>query len=263
MRGQSCGGWPAGRFSMTNRSAISSVLVTRPKEDAEALIAQLEYRNLNPLLEPMLSIQVFEGPAPDLVSVQGLLFTSANGVRAFCARGGGRSCPVFAVGDATAREAEARGFDAVESAAGNVEDLCRLVQMRCQPGDGALFHPAGSAIAGDLGAALGRAGFEYRREALYAAEKTRKLSQRCLEEFYSKRVKCALFYSPRTAQSFGALALGAGIVDECKQVSALCLSEAVALAAGNLPWGGLVIADTPSQDALLAALDIELERLSR
>ena len=77
------------------------------------------------------------------------------------------------------------------------------------------------------------------------------------------RDRCALFYSPRTAQSFSALALGAGIVDECKQVSALCLSEAVALAAGNLPWGGLVIADTPSQDALLAALDIELERLSR
>ena len=248
---------------MSNGPLIPSILVTRPKEDAEDLITRLESRNLNPLLEPMLSITFLKGPVPNLVSVQGLLFTSANGVRAYCARGGGRSFSVFAVGDATAREAEASGFDAVESAAGNVDDLCKLVQMRCEPENGALFHAASSAIAGDLGSALGRAGFEYRREALYAAEKTQKLSQKCLEEFYCERVKCALFYSPRTAQSFSALALGAGIVDECKQVSALCLSEAVALAAGNLPWGGLVIADAPSQDALLAALDMELERLSR
>jgi len=39
------------------------------------------------------------------------------------------------------------------------------------------------------------------------------------------------------------------------------LSEAVAMAAESLPWGEIIIADTPSQDALLAALDMELGRL--
>ena len=246
---------------MTNRAATPSILVTRPKEDAKALISELEPRNLSLLLEPILDIKFVKGPAPDLAGVQGLLFTSANGVRAYCARGGGLAFPVFAVGNATAQEAEARGFDTVESAAGNVEDLCALVKVRCEPKNGALVHPAGSAIAGDLGRALCQAGFEYRREALYSAEKARKLSQKCIDEFYDEKIKYALFYSPRTARSFGSLARGAGISDECKRVSALCLSEAVAMAAESLPWGEIIIADTPSQDALLAALDMELGRL--
>jgi uroporphyrinogen-III synthase len=248
---------------MTDGEEAPSILVTRPKEDAEALIPELTARNLKPLLEPLLSIKLVDGPVPDLTGVQGLLFTSANGVRAYCARGGGQACPVFAVGDATAQEAKAHGFDVVESAAGNVKDLCALVQRRCAPERGALFHPAGSAVAGDLGGELSQAGFEYRREALYAAEKARKLSQKCLDEFHGEKIKYALFYSPRTARSFGALAWEAGIADGCRQVSVLCLSKAVALATENLSWRALVIASAPSQDALLAALDMELGRLVR
>ena len=47
---------------MTNRAATPSILVTRPKEDAKALISELEPRNLNLLLEPILDIKFVKGP---------------------------------------------------------------------------------------------------------------------------------------------------------------------------------------------------------
>src|SRR5580658_8892954 len=110
-------------------------LVTRPRHEAEQLAARLAERGIDAVIEPMMTI-VDRGALPDLVGVQAILCTSANGVRALAQASGERGVPVFAVGDATAREACAAGFRAVDSAGGNVEDLARLVARRLRPVDG-------------------------------------------------------------------------------------------------------------------------------
>jgi len=81
------------------------VLITRPREDAAPLAARLAAKGIDSLIEPLLLIHLLPGAPLDLAGLQGLLVTSANGVRAFAARQPDRDIPVYAVGDASARAA--------------------------------------------------------------------------------------------------------------------------------------------------------------
>ena len=159
-----------------------TALITRPEEDARPLAEQLERRGVATLIEPLLEIRPLEeaaqGLAPALEGVQALLFTSANGARAFAALSPRRDIGVLAVGDATATAARELGFVAVESAGGDVQDLVRLARQRLRPAGGPLFHAAGSAVAGDLAQLLGEAGFDLRRHVLYEARPAESLTPR-------------------------------------------------------------------------------------
>src|SRR5579885_2968460 len=104
-----------------------TALITRPEEDARPLADALKSRGIATVIEPLLSIRVLPEAAPgltqDLEGVQALLFTSANGARAFAELSPRRDIGVLAVGDATAAAARALGFSAVESAGGDVQAL--------------------------------------------------------------------------------------------------------------------------------------------
>src|SRR5262245_35391137 len=81
-------------------------LVTRPRAEAAELSKVLAARGIAALVEPLLEI-CYRGETPDLAGVQGLLCTSANGVRALARLSGERNLPLFAVGEATAARARA------------------------------------------------------------------------------------------------------------------------------------------------------------
>ena len=101
---------------MTETKPRPRVLVTRPSADAIPLAGELQRRGFDVLLQPLLRIETPDGPPLDLAGVQALLFTSANGVRAFARRSDVRTLAVYAVGDATAATAKAEGFQSVASA---------------------------------------------------------------------------------------------------------------------------------------------------
>ncbi len=146
------------------------VLVTRPRGEAELFAVALAMRGHDAILAPLIEIALIEDVSVDLSGVQGVLFTSANGVRAFAHAVPDRGLPAFCVGNATANAARAAGFAKVESASGDVETLAALVRERLKPADGALVHAAGTVVAGDLGGSLEAAGFEVCRVRLYRAE---------------------------------------------------------------------------------------------
>src|SRR5271169_6810182 len=123
-------------------------LVTRPREETEALVAALAAHGVDALIEPMMEVR-FCGATLDFADVQAVLCTSANGVRALARARGERGLPLLAVGDATATRARAMGFAKVESAAGNSADLVRLAAHRLRPRDGRLLHVCGKDVAGD------------------------------------------------------------------------------------------------------------------
>jgi len=235
---------------------MSRVLITRPWEDAEPLARRLAAQGHEILIEPMLEIVPRDGPPPDLNGVQALLFTSANGVRAFARIHGGRDLPVFAVGDATAGTAREVGFATVASAGGDVQALAVLVADRCAASDGPLLHVAASARAGDLSGALERRGFAVRRAVLYDARPATGLTEAATGALVGGRVDAVLLFSPRTARALVDLLTGAGLRDVCRPVVAACLSEAVAAAAdgGEVRWRALRVAARPDQDALIALL---------
>lgn len=239
---------------------MKTALVTRPREDAQGLADELTGRGLAVMIEPLLDIVAVDGADIPTRGVQGILATSANGVRALARRLPDRSLPVWAVGDASAREARRMGYASVESAGGDVDDLAALVAGRCRPEDGCFLHAAGTVVAGDLAGMLGRQGFDVRRLVLYQARTAGALSADLLQALAAGEIDVALFFSPRTAATFVTLADDAGAGEMTAGIVAYALSPAVARALSALPWFALRVAEAPTQAALLAALDTDLKR---
>lgn len=236
------------------------LLVTRPREDAESLSQALAARGIDTLIEPMIEIVDVPGPALTRGSYQAVLFTSVNGVRALVRRNRGdlvevHDLPVLTVGDATARAARAAGFHHVESAAGDVVALAALVTARLSPTKGPLLHIAGSQVAGDLAGSLAVAGFSVQRAAIYAARKATALSATTRDALNRGMIDVVTFFSPRTAAAFVTLGREADALPALAGIAALCLSQAVAQAAGVVPWRAIVVAPRPDQESLLGCLD--------
>jgi uroporphyrinogen-III synthase len=239
---------------LSQRRAIRA-LVTRPREEAESLAAALAARGVDAVLEPLMEVHYHGTAAPDLAGVQALLCTSANGARALARLTGERDLPLLAVGDATASRACAEGFTDVASAAGSIADLVGLAVTRLRPEGGRLLHIAGEIVAGDLAGALRARGFAIERSVLYEARPASALSPSAVRLLCAGKIDLALFFSPRTAETFVRLADSAGVAGCCRTVTALSISAATDAALSALSWHDRQVAEKPNQPALLDRLD--------
>lgn len=230
------------------------VLITRPEPDASAFAALCEQQGLTPIKAPVMEI-VVKTRTLELQDVGALAFTSANGVRAFCANSDHRSLPVFAVGAATAAAARAAGFKNVRVAEGDVSALTALIRDARADIDGAVLHIAGAHRAGDLAANLEALGIASRRDVLYEAREIASLPKAAKAALAADPpVEWAAFFSPRAASLFLRLVADAGLQDRLRQVRAACLSEAVAAAAGKASWRAVGRATETTAEGLLALI---------
>jgi len=241
------------------------VLITRPRPAATALAARLAELGHAAVVEPLLTIA--EDPdartrlAGALDGAQALLFTSTNGVASFAGASGRRDIRVFAVGDGTAAMARQAGFAVVESAQGDVAALTTLVAAKLVPGAGALLHASGHVVAGDLAGRLARLGFEVRSVPLYRATPADALSAQTVQALRAGAIDAALFFSPRTAAAFVRLARAAGVERSCARMAGVALSAAVAAELEGLGWRQVLVAEAPTEAAVLTVLDgLEAER---
>ena len=240
------------------------LLITRPRLAATALAARLAALGHETLVEPLLTIaeepDARERLAPALAGAQALLFTSTNGVASFAAASERRDLQAFAVGDHTATAARQVGFTEVESAQGDADALAKLVTERLLPAGGALVHVSGHVVAGDLAGGLARRGFVVRSVPLYRAIPATELSATSLTAFRADMLDGALFFSPRTAATFVRLARAAGIQGSCRSMAGVALSAAVATELEGLGWRRVLVADAPTEVAILKTLeDLEVE----
>src|SRR6516165_12285982 len=194
-------------------------LVTRPREEAQRLAAALAERGVGAVVEPMMEVRNRVAAPLDLASVQAILCTSANGVRALARATGERGLPLLVVGEATASRARAEGFTDVASADGAVADLVRLAAARLRPQNGRLLQVAGNVVAGDLVGALRAHGFVIERRVLYEARPVERLSAPALSALRGRTIDFALFFSPRTAAIFVRLAGSAGVAGCCRTIT--------------------------------------------
>ena len=230
------------------------LLLTRPQSDSEKLARDLTARGISSAIEPLLNIMVHEGPSLDTTGVAALAFTSANGVHAFTERSTRRDLAVFAVGDATARAARAAAFKDVQSAMGDVADLAQLITQTLSPKAGPILHPAANQVAGDLARRLTDAGFAYRREVIYRAEKISTLSTETRTAIARGDIDGVVLMSPRTGRVFTELMIRSGLADRAAYMTVFCLSTTVAVAAEGLPWCKVRTAARPERDAFMALL---------
>jgi uroporphyrinogen-III synthase len=236
-------------------------LITRPLEDAKPLAELLAGRGVECTVEPLLEIAPLPEAAIDLDGVQALLFTSANGVRAFAAKSSRRDLQVLTVGDGSATAARDAGFSDVTAAGGDVEALAALVIAKLDPQAGPLFHGAASVLAGDLQGRLEAAGFNLRRVVLYEARTATALTHETRMNLALGGVDMVLLFSPRTARTFAELWRKAD-APSLGKTTALCLSAAVAREIGDLGWQRIETAASPDQPAMLTLVEAEIERRS-
>ena len=208
------------------------------------------------LIEPVIDILPLENAAlPNLDKMQALLLTSANGVRALTRLLGpppeARHIALLTVGAASAEAARLAGFQNVHSAGGDVDALAALAMARLNPAGGPLLHVAGTKVAGDLAAMLENHGFEVRRERIYEARTRVRLSPEAQQALANDKIDMVLFFSPRSARAFAKLSCAAAVDSALAQVTAICLSAAVAEALSGVTWRRVRTAPEPEQAALL------------
>ena len=230
------------------------VLLTRPKEDARIVAEQLREAGHEILSAPLLSVRFHDGPPLDLDGVQGVLATSANGVRALARRTVRRDLPVFAVGPQTAKAARTAKFERVESADGDAAALSEAVPDWAQADNGVLLHVAGAHSEGRLASLLGAKYFEVRTELLYDVIAADSLPAAVVKALLEGTLDAALFFSPRSARVFKDCIVRARLAQTCPGVIAICISKAAAQALLPLVFAECRIAAKPNQDALLACL---------
>lgn len=231
------------------------ILITRPRDDADVLAAELAGRGHTTIIEPLIEIEFLDGPPLDLTGVQTLLLTSANGARAAAKRTNIRNIPVIAVGPATAEAARTLRFTDVAMSKGEgITGLADHVRETLKPSAGQLFHATGTVSAGDLGAALRSAGFTVRKEQLYDAVATETLSGALVAELGADVIDAALFFSPRTARLFVDLIKDADLGNTCRHMTAFALSPAVTGALRPLTFRKVVTAPRATGEALIQAV---------
>lgn len=232
------------------------VLNTRPETDSADLEAILRNRGYRVMSAPMLHIEFPEQTASfDTTPYQALVFTSANGVRAYARLTAERRHPVLCVGDATARQAHAIGFTEIESANGDIHDLAALIRQRIDPAKGPLFHPAASKPAGDLGQILRDEGYQVDRQTVYRAKASNTLPEQVVRALADHQIDAVLFFSPRTAETFVNLVKNYKLDRELTNTGAICLSPAVQSRISDLTWQRTHVASQPTQEYLLSVLD--------
>ena len=212
------------------------VLVTRPEPGASATAARLVAMGHEPVLAPCLAITPLRAKLPEAPAA--LVITSGQAIAALPENL--HEVPAFCVGDATAAKLRAAGFVRVESAAGNAQDLFRLVTARRVPGVHLLAVGERQGLA--LARQLREAGVSVLRRKVYAVHPLRQLPE-------TVGVEAALFYSAESARAFVRLKpAGTGAV------TAYALSQNVADALIDLPWREIRVALAPTEADLMALM---------
>ncbi|MFN4023198.1 MAG: uroporphyrinogen-III synthase [Hyphomonas sp.] len=224
------------------------VIVTRTQPGADETADRLRALGYRAIVSPMLHI-VETGLDPHVLEgIRDIVFTSANGVRAFRSAGvGAGEMTAWCVGPSTAETARAAGFGEVVEGDGDAADLARLILGSHDRLSGPVLHIANNAAAGNLVNALRIGGLNARFAAPYHTEAAPSLSAEALDALAAGPA-AILIHSAKAAD---ALAHAKAPLETAMIVA---ISPAAAAPLEGLPSGAVHVAERPNEDALMTAL---------
>jgi uroporphyrinogen-III synthase len=225
---------------------MPTLLITRPEPEASRMAGRLRARwpGVAMVVSPLMRI-AYRGELPAMTGRETLIFTSRNGVDGFCRLTPRRNLRAYAVGEATAEAARARGFEAI-AAEGDAASLLALIE-----GEGArgpFLHPRGEHVAADIAGTLRAQGFDAADVVVYAQE-ARPLSPGARSVLDGDAPVILPLMSPRNGLLFFA--------DAGKIRAPLLVAAMSRNVADTVPEGAanrLIVAKTPDMAALCAAL---------
>ncbi|SNS09165.1 uroporphyrinogen-III synthase [Antarctobacter heliothermus] len=226
------------------------LFLTRPEAASARFAEQCGDSGLrfDTVISPLFRIEA-TGPLPDASAAGGLIFTSANGVAVWLAQGGRRDLPVYTVGDATARAAEAAGMRA-HSAGGAADDL--IDWLIAHTPDLPLMHLHGRHTRGDVAERLTKAGLTCGSAVIYD-QPAQPLSAEARAALLGTTPVIVPVFSPRTGEL---------LAQERAQAPLLvaAMSEAVVNALGPLHKRDLKVAARPESEAMREVVSDLLKR---
>lgn len=233
-----------------------TLLLTRPVEASDRFAAQLrgvmDARMPRVLTAPLIRVD-YAGRLPDMTGVAALVFTSANGVRAYVAAGGPRDRPAWAVGEATAEAARRAGL-APRAAGGDARALVETV-TRARPA-GRLLHVHGEHARGEVAQKLRAAGLDAGEAVLYR-QILLPLTDAAAQALDGGTPVVVPLFSPRTAGQFAAQHRGRA------PLLLAAMSAPVAREVAHLPSARLMVAERPDAPAMLRAVVSLLDLAAR
>ncbi|MDB5503424.1 MAG: uroporphyrinogen synthase [Tardiphaga sp.] len=247
-----------------------AILVTRPQPDNDTTTATLRARGLDVLPAPMLRFETVPFHDDHDAHYGAVIVTSANALRAIADqpfKDGLLKLPLFAVGERTAQAARDAGFRNVISADGDATALRDLmverVKAKTLKKSGTLLYLAGADLARDLAGELGERGFNIVTHTAYRMAPVTHLPAEVSEAFAAGRIEAVLHYSRRSARAFFAAAGIAGVEISALAIPHCCLSDQIASVARDAGATLVMVAQTPDENALFAALDRAIAPISR
>ncbi len=214
-----------------------AVWITRTPEGARATARAVEAKGFDAVLAPVLKVVQLRAVI-DPHSFGAVIFTSRNGLNAFCAVCNRRSVTAYCVGDATAEGARARKFRQVISAHGDIDALHDLLKASADRAT-RLLYAAPREPAAHLTQALRDDGFLVNEVAVY---ETREI-QPVLPPADLGRISRVLIHSPKAGRAAAKTLLAHHDKIAFKNLTFVCISEAAWQAvAGGLAAGGIDMA---------------------
>lgn len=233
---------------------MTRVLVTRAEPGASETAARLVEMGLMPLIAPALAIEVYAAqPGWMPRANERVIFTSANGVRAYFEAGFPVKVDAMCVGPATTQAATEAGFQTIWNADGNSDSLVEKLVTEFDPSEGGWVHYANDAAAGEVRRRLEEAGFPARFVPLYGALQTQRPD--ALDQLIAGDV--ILLHSAKAAEAVrGWLEAALIATGQLKLVS---VSERAAEPLNHLKWHCVSCAANPNEKKLMEALQIALK----
>lgn len=235
------------------------VLITRAEPGASETAARVGALGGAPIVSPTLAFKSLDQSLSATANTYaGLVFTSANGVRAFAAVSDNRDLRAWCVGPATARAAREHGFEQVRESSGNAIDLAHYIADDGPSETLPLLHVANAAAKGDLKAKLVDLGFSVEFAPLYEMVPADAFSAEALAAITADAPALVLIHSAKGAQSFVRLCGERSVA----HLTAVAISEPASRPLLPLELEALHISRRPNEDGLMLALQSAIATLS-
>lgn len=239
---------------MEQEALRGSVLITRPETDSYNVAQEIEALNYHVICEPFLNVVFDEITLPDLNDYAGLVFTSANGVRALSNQTTNFDIPVFCVGNQTYDMAVQAGFTNVLNANGTLNDLAELISTHTASKQ--YLYVRARDVSNDLTALVKDVRIE--EIIAYHADLIEEISPLSRQIMMRGEVDYILFFSKRTAHAFVQWIKNdpqsASIAAALKHTRALCLGDSMVECLSVITWKDIQVAPHPNRQGLLKLL---------
>ncbi len=231
---------------------MTHVLLTRLLEDSLAVARELQAMAVEATIIPLQGVNFFP-IITHLDDIQALVFTSKNGVRAFCHSYPQRDMIVYCVGDGTAELSLKSGFKRVHSAKGNLHNLVDLLKDKCNPSGRMLLYVSGKDISQNLGDLL--PDYPIQRIIGYEIKDQFELTESDIQALSNPSITHVCLFSNKSGERFVKLIKKYKCEETCKGRICVTFSEEVASQVGHLPWEAIKTLDHPSLDAMFEYID--------